>query len=130
MSSPPFNWSEYFKLAEELGKRPDEASLRSALSRTYYYVFHLALKRAQDNDFKPLPGEGTHTQLWRVFSKSRNRIAGSWQMLRTSLLVWDGYLPATPTQKVSAGDYHRARAPAGKARLERPPVVPASFGVA
>jgi uncharacterized protein (UPF0332 family) len=66
----PFDWSEYLKLADELGKRTDEGSLRSAISRAYYYVFHLALKRAQDNAFRVLSGEGTHTQLWRVFSES------------------------------------------------------------
>jgi uncharacterized protein (UPF0332 family) len=64
----PFDWSEYLALADELGGRADESSLRSALSRAYYYVYHLALKRAEDNDFKALSGEGTHTQLWRVFS--------------------------------------------------------------
>jgi uncharacterized protein (UPF0332 family) len=64
----PFDWSEYLTLADELGTRTDEGSLRSAISRAYYYVYHLALKRAEDNDFKALPGEGTHTQLWRVFS--------------------------------------------------------------
>ena len=64
----PFDWSGFLTLADELGKRGDEASLRSALSRAYYYVYHLALRRAQDNDFKPLSGEGTHAQLWRVFS--------------------------------------------------------------
>ena len=52
-----FNWSGYLQLAEELGKRSDEASLRSALSRAYYYVYHLALERAEANDFKPIPGE-------------------------------------------------------------------------
>lgn len=64
----PFDWSEFLALADELGKRADEASLRSALSRAYYYVYHLALKRAQANNFKALSGEGTHIQLWRVFS--------------------------------------------------------------
>ena len=62
-----FNWSGYLHLAEELSKRSDEASLRSALSRAYYYVYHLALERAEANDFKPIHGEGTHTQLWRLF---------------------------------------------------------------
>jgi uncharacterized protein (UPF0332 family) len=69
MSAAPFDWSEYLKLAEELGKRADEASLRSAISRAYYYVFHLALKRAEANDFTFVTG-GMHTQLWRVFSES------------------------------------------------------------
>ena len=64
-----FDWSGYLKLAEELGKRTDEASLRSAISRAYYYVYHLALKRAQANNFEFVKG-GMHTQLWRVFSES------------------------------------------------------------
>ena len=64
-----FNWSGYLHLAEELGKRSDEASLRSALSRAYYYVYHLALERAEANDFRPISG-GTHTQLWQFFDGS------------------------------------------------------------
>jgi uncharacterized protein (UPF0332 family) len=64
-----FNWSEYYGLAEELGKRADEASLRSAISRAYYYVYNLALRRAEANDFKFVIG-GIHTQLWRVFQDS------------------------------------------------------------
>jgi uncharacterized protein (UPF0332 family) len=70
MPAVPFDWSEYFRLADELGRRPDEAWLRSAISRAYYYVYHLALARAEANAYKALPGEGTHTQLWRVFSAS------------------------------------------------------------
>ena len=38
MSSAPFNWNEYFKLAEDLAAHSDEASLRSAISRAYYYI--------------------------------------------------------------------------------------------
>jgi hypothetical protein len=70
MAAQPFDWSEYFQLAEELAKRTDEASIRSALSRAYYYVYHLALQRAQDNGFGARPGEGTHKQLWRNYSGS------------------------------------------------------------
>lgn len=70
MLAVPFEWSEYFRLADELGRRTDEASLRSGISRAYYYIYHLALTRAKANDFKALPGEATHTQLWRVFSAS------------------------------------------------------------
>ena len=66
-----FNWSEYLKLAEELSSRvEDEASLRSALSRAYYYVYHLALSRAEANTFKPVSGEGTHIQLWKLYRSS------------------------------------------------------------
>ena len=34
-------WPEYLKLAVELGSHEDEASLRTALSRTYYYVYQI-----------------------------------------------------------------------------------------
>ncbi len=70
MGSPIFDWSEYLELADELAGRSDEAALRSAISRAYYYIYHLALRRAESNNFKPLSGEGTHTQLWRVFTTS------------------------------------------------------------
>ncbi len=69
MASPSFDWSGYLALADELGKSADEAALRSAISRAYYYVYHLALKRAEKNDFKPSQG-GAHVQLWRFFGGS------------------------------------------------------------
>ena len=46
MATQPFDWCAYFLLARELAERQDEASLRSALSRAYYYIYHLALQRA------------------------------------------------------------------------------------
>lgn len=71
MAAVPFDWSQYLLLAEELGRHPgNEASLRSAVSRAYYYVYHLALERAQANAYRPRPGEAKHVQLWRVFSDS------------------------------------------------------------
>jgi uncharacterized protein (UPF0332 family) len=70
MSVAPFNWNEYFTLAQDLAARPDEASLRSAISRAYYYVYHLALARASANTFVPKRGEATHVQLWRLYRTS------------------------------------------------------------
>jgi uncharacterized protein (UPF0332 family) len=70
MAAQPFNWSGYFQLAEELAKSNNEASLRSALSRAYYYVYHLALDRAKANGFTIVPGEGFHKQLWRNYGGS------------------------------------------------------------
>lgn len=64
--SAPFAWSQFLSLSEELGTRADEASLRSAISRAYYYVYHLALKRAVENGFIVVAG-GVHIQLWRLF---------------------------------------------------------------
>jgi uncharacterized protein (UPF0332 family) len=70
MAAVPFDWLEYFRLAEELGRHTHEASLRSAISRAYYYVYHLGLARAEANAYRAVAGEGTHAQLWRVFSAS------------------------------------------------------------
>ncbi len=66
----PFSWSDYLRLAEELAQRADNSALRCAVSRAYYYVYHLALERARSNGFQASPGEGTHIQLWRTFDRS------------------------------------------------------------
>jgi hypothetical protein len=66
----PFDWSEYLKLAEELAARKEEACLRSSLSRAYYYIYNLALTRAERNGFVAARGESTHGQLWRLYSQS------------------------------------------------------------
>jgi len=66
----PFDWRTFLSLAEELAERNDPASLRSALSRAYYFVYHLALSRAEANAFKFAPGEATHSQLWRLYNES------------------------------------------------------------
>lgn len=70
MAAQPFDWSGFLALANELARRQDEASLRSAMSRAYYYVYHLAVERAIRNGFATRPGEGSHTQLWRNYSDS------------------------------------------------------------
>lgn len=70
MATISFDWREFLRLADELGKRSDEAAQRTALSRAYYFVYHLALKRARQNGFVALQGEGSHVQLWRNFSGS------------------------------------------------------------
>jgi len=69
MAAASFDWSDYLELAQELANRADEASLRSAISRAFYYVYHLALERAKANNFTFVAG-GMHAQLWRVFSES------------------------------------------------------------
>jgi uncharacterized protein (UPF0332 family) len=67
----PFHWIEFLNLADDLATRSDEASLRSALSRAYYYVFHLASKRVKGNGFVYKRDDGgSHVQVWRIFSSS------------------------------------------------------------
>lgn len=66
----PFDWTEYFKLASELATRKEESCHRTAMSRAYYYVYHLALARAEQNGFAVKPGEGSHIQMWRTYNSS------------------------------------------------------------
>jgi uncharacterized protein (UPF0332 family) len=70
MATQPFDWTGYSALANELAARADEASRRSAISRAYYYVYHLALARAAGNGFEITAGEASHKQLWRNYSDS------------------------------------------------------------
>lgn len=70
MAAQPFDWTGYYTLARELAGRADEASRRSAISRAYYYVYHLALARASRNGFQLIEGEPSHKQLWRNYSDS------------------------------------------------------------
>jgi hypothetical protein len=70
MAAQPFDWTGYYTLANELAARADEASLRSAMSRAYYYVYQLALARAKANGFAIVPGEASHKQLWRNYIDS------------------------------------------------------------
>lgn len=69
MAAKPFDWAEYLPFAQELATRTDEAALRSAISRAYYFVYHLALKRViENNSFMKLDEGGMHAQVWAVFS--------------------------------------------------------------
>ena len=62
-----FDWPDYLKLADELSKRTEEACLRTAISRSYYYIYHLAKQRLDENQFIIVRGEGTHRQIWEKF---------------------------------------------------------------
>jgi len=70
MAAQPFDWSQFLTLAQELARRPQEASLRSSVSRAYYFVYNLALARAARNGFESIRGESTHVQLWRLYNDS------------------------------------------------------------
>jgi hypothetical protein len=70
MATQPFDWPDYLTLADELAKRSEECCLRTAISRAYYYVYHLARKRVTDNGFIIIRGGDTHKQVWEKFSGS------------------------------------------------------------
>ncbi len=67
MPDPQFDWSEYLKIADELSKRPEEACHRTAISRAYYAIFHLARMRIIENRFYISQGQDSHKQIWEKF---------------------------------------------------------------
>jgi len=70
MATPPFDWTDFQKLARELAKRPQESCLRTAVGRAYYFAFHLARKRVIENGFAITPREDSHKQVWEKYSGS------------------------------------------------------------
>jgi len=67
MATQPFSWPDYLTFAKELSARTEEYCLRTAISRTYYYIFHLARQRIVDNQFHVVRGENSHRQIWEKF---------------------------------------------------------------
>jgi uncharacterized protein (UPF0332 family) len=65
-----FDWADFLNMAEELATRPEEHCLRTAISRSYYYAYHLARKRVIDNGFTIVRGGDTHKQVWEKFDAS------------------------------------------------------------
>jgi len=67
-----FNWTQFLNLAEQLSRNADEASQRSAISRAYYFVYHVANDRAVANLYKR-PEDGTsHNSLWSYYERNNN----------------------------------------------------------
>lgn len=69
MPRQPFQWSDYFDLADELSKRGEESCLRTAISPAYYYIYHLARQRILDNHFPIVRQGDTHKQVWEKFER-------------------------------------------------------------
>lgn len=71
-----FDWNQYLILAKTLSAAStDDASLRSAVSRSYYCAFNLALLRAQSNSYRT-PDDGTggsHDHLWDLYGRNDNQ---------------------------------------------------------
>jgi len=63
-----FDWSAYHRLAQSLAKDTDraetEAKQRSAISRGYYYVFHLARRHVEVDLGKARVRSDAHDQVW------------------------------------------------------------------
>jgi len=66
-----FDWIKYLELAKVLSAAiNDEASLRSAVSRSYYCAYNLAMSRATANSYR-LPDDGnSHDNLWALYARN------------------------------------------------------------
>jgi hypothetical protein len=79
---PPFDWPDFLTLADELAKRTEESCLRTAISRAYYYAYHLGRQRIIDNEFQIVPGGDSHKQVWEKFEGSPD-----WECKKLALLA-------------------------------------------
>jgi uncharacterized protein (UPF0332 family) len=68
-----FDWKDYYKLATTLSGAGDEASKRTAISRGYYFAYHLALNRAKARHYSPTRVASSHKQLWEHYENNSNR---------------------------------------------------------
>lgn len=64
--APEFAWQQFHDVAARLLDHGDEASLRSAVSRDYYAVFHRAqaVLSTLDPHGSPARGVGSHEDVW------------------------------------------------------------------
>ena len=68
-----FDWLQFSVLAKELSARPDEAALRSAISRAYYAAYNTAKTFCSEKAF-PISDTGNrHRDLWDAFLKKGGR---------------------------------------------------------
>lgn len=65
-----FDWSGYLDLAQELQKRTDEASLRTAISRAYYFVYNTAQNRPAVSEYRLDPKLPKHEELWSLYERN------------------------------------------------------------
>lgn len=65
-----FDWNRYLALAIELQKVQDEASLRTAISRAYYFVYNVALNRPAVSQYRFDPKAPAHEQLWALYTRN------------------------------------------------------------
>lgn len=66
----PFDWTNYLRLAENLAREPDDASLRTAISRAYYFAFNIAFTRAKSTTGESPHEESVHKWCWDKYRKS------------------------------------------------------------
>ena len=69
-----FDWAEFLTLAKELAQRPEEASLRSAVSRAYYAAFGKARAFLQAEGVSFVSDASDHALVWEAFRSSSDDV--------------------------------------------------------
>lgn len=84
----PFTWHDFLALAKELADRNDEASQRTAVSRSYYAVFHCARLVVDrfDPDYARHKTRDSHQAVWDQLKALRYRQAKNAEMRGRNLL--------------------------------------------
>lgn len=62
-----FDWDDYARLAEELRQRDNEASLRTAISRIYYSIYHKSRDYLLDEGFVLSTSDSSHKIVWNEY---------------------------------------------------------------
>ncbi len=66
-----FSWQQFAELAVQLAaERRDEASQRTAISRTYYAAYHAASALVRDRELHPPDQHLSHWLVWKLIRDS------------------------------------------------------------
>jgi uncharacterized protein (UPF0332 family) len=66
-----FDWNSYLTLAKRLAAdTDDDDALRSAVSRSYYCIFNLAMLKARANQYITKDDASSHDQLWSLYGRN------------------------------------------------------------
>jgi len=65
--SDVFDWNDFATLAEELSRRDNEASLRTAISRIYYSTYHKAKDYLVEEGVPLSTSDSSHKVVWNGY---------------------------------------------------------------
>jgi uncharacterized protein (UPF0332 family) len=69
-----FDWNGYLTLAKKLAADTgDDSALRSAVSRSYYCIFNLAMLKAKANQYTTKDDASSHDQLWSLYGRNTDK---------------------------------------------------------
>jgi len=66
----PFDFADFLDLADDLANRSDEAAYRSAISRAYYAVLHVAYRTLPAAAQASISHRMTHRTTWQFYTTS------------------------------------------------------------